>query len=771
MNPFKYLCTTLTALFLAGILNHAAAQQATVRGKIINKKSSEALPAVNISIKNLGRGTATDPDGTYEIKNLTPGNYTLIFTYVGFETQSVDVTLSSAQVKEVNVSLVPKSVSLGGIQVTALSPSLEVNANMKESDVEEANPRDSGELLRSIEGVDAVRRGPVGLDPVIRGLRETEVGTYLDGTRIFPGGPARMDSPLSHLDPSAIQSIEVVKGPYALTWGAGNMSAVKVETRPLNTLNQPFRGNISSGFDTNYNAFEESISLMGNAGKVGYWVHGAWREGNDYTTGNGRNISADFMSREVRGKAGYQISSASSVNISAGYQDQNDINYPGRLLNANYFHTTNMSVEYNYDPDNKLLKSFTLKAYVNDVQHAMDNNGKPTAQANPNRMPPFALDVTVDADMRAKGYRTAATFQTDNYWTFEVGSDFYSAYRNAVRTIDRRDQGMKPPMFPLVDAMWPETTISDLGFFVRTKRPLGNDWTASGTLRFDYVHADADTVSNFFAQNVTSNMESSETNFSGSFTTNYSPSNHWSIGVGIGSVVRTADATERYSDRIPASKAQTSAEFVGNPDLDPERSTQADVWIDLSYPKFRTSLNIFGRVINDYITLEATSLPKRLPLSPNTVYQYVNGGAEFWGFDVSSSYRIIPQLKYSAGINYLWGQDTKLNEPALGISPFSFDTSLRYESNALPLFVESSLHVSADQDRVASARGELATEGYTTVDMITGFTIWQNVSMQVGVNNIFDEAYVNHLNAKNPFTGVQIAEPGRYFFADLNIRF
>ena len=761
----------LVLFFLLALSFSVNAQNASIQGTVTNNETSDPLAGVNIQLDKLNRGVATNAEGKFNLKNLKAGTYKLVFSYIGFQSETVTLTLSDDQQKTVNVGLVPKAVMLNGIQVTALPPSLEVNAGMKESEVEEANPRDSGELLRSIEGVNAVRRGPVGLDPVVRGLRETEVGTYLDGTRIFPGGPARMDSPLSHLDPSAIQSIEVVKGPYALTWGAGNMSAVKVETRPLNSINQLFRGNFSSGYDSNYNAFEESVSLMGNYKKVGYWIHGAWREGNDYTTGDGTAIPGDFMSREIRGKVGYRLTSSSTVNVSLGYQDQQDIDYPGRLLNADYFHTTNISAEYSYNPDESILKSLIIKGYLNDVNHGMDNDGKPTAQADPNRMPPFALDVGVNAEMRAKGYRAAAILQPGSLWTFEVGSDFYTAYRNAVRTIDRRDQGMKPAMFPLVDAMWPQTTISDLGFFARAKRPFSDDWTISGTLRFDYARADADTVSDFFANNVTTDMDASESNISGSLTTNYTPSDNWSIGAGIGSVVRTADATERFSDRIPASKSQTSAEFVGNPDLDPERSTQADLWIDFSYPNLRGSFNLFGRVIDDYITLEATNLPKRLPLSPNTVYTYINGRAEFWGFDFSSSYRLLPQLKYKAGLNYLWGQDTNLNEPALGVAPFSVQTGLRYESSNIPLFLEGTVNMVDGQERVATARGEIATDGYTTVDLITGFTIWKRLSLQLGVNNMFDVDYVNHLNAKNPFSGMQIGEPGRYFFADLNIRF
>ena len=175
--------------------------------------------------------------------------------------------------------------------------------------------------------------------------------------------------------------------------------------------------------------------------------------------------------------------------------------------------------------------------------------------------------------------------------------------------------------------------------------------------------------------------------------------------------------------------------------------------------------------MDSYITIEATNLPKRLPLSPDTVYRYINGSAQFWGFDFSTTYRLIQQLKYKGGLHYLWGKDTELNEPALGVSPLSITNGLRYESRSLPLFAEATIRYDAEQDRISTPRGEQATDNYTTVDLLTGFTLWKQVSLQLGVNNLFDVDYVNHLNAKNPFTGMQIPEPGRYFFADINIRF
>lgn len=40
----------------------------------------------------------------------------------------------------------------------------------------------------------------------------------------------------------------------------------------------------------------------------------------------------------------------------------------------------------------------------------------------------------------------------------------------------------------------------------------------------------------------------------------------------------------------------------------------------------------------------------------------------------------------------------------------------------------------------------------------------------MGIENLTDEAYVNHLNATNPFTRARIPEPGRVLFVRLEQR-
>ena len=758
------LCILLIILGVCGASYEAAAQSTgTIAGRVMDAETGEPLAGANVAVESTGRGAAARQGGSFVISGVPVGTYTLQARFVGYEPQSEEITVPADDTVRVRFTLAPHSVTLQGIEVSALRPDLQPQAQLEETEIREANPRDSGELLRNLPGVDAVRRGPVGLDPVVRGLRETEVGTYLDGTRIFPGGAARMDSPLSHLDPSAIQSIEVVKGPYALTWGAGNMSAIRVETRGLWSSQEPFQTYLTSGYDSNFNSFESAASVSGVQGAAAYRLHGAWREGNDYRTGAGGAIPADFLSREVRGKLGYRLPSEAQVKLSAGYQNQQNIDYPGRLLNADFFNTYNLSVAWEQSSSEGLLRSTEALAYVNRVDHGMDNEDKPTARPMEGRMPPFGLRVNVDSHVNVTGGRLAADLAPGSTLRAEVGGDVYRAHRNALRRIERRDTGK----LLFEDLMWPEATTTDLGLFTKLERSLSPLLHATGTVRLDLVRSKADTASTFFRNNVSTDLSSEEANLSGAATLQVTPGDHWALSLGAGSVVRTADATERYSDRIPASKAQTSAEFVGNPDLAPERSTQADVWIEGSYPRWALSVNAFARRMDDYITLAPTNLPRRLPLSPETVFRYVNGTATFYGGEASLSYRLLSGLHAQLAARYLRGQDETLEEPALGVAPPRLKTGLRYESSGHPFFVQGTAHLVSDQERVAARRGEKPSEGYVTVDLRGGVELRGNVSLQVGVTNLLDVDYTNHLNAKNPFTGQQIPEPGRVFFADL----
>ena len=736
-----------------------------VRGRVSSAEGSQPIGGAVVRPVGGEIWATTNASGAYTLV-ASAGTYLVEASALGYRTLRQEVTIGGGQVTTLDFILESRPLALDGISVSVLRPDLVPQATLAGREIEEANPKDAGELLRALDGVEAVRRGPLGLDPVVRGLRETEVGTYLDGARMFPAGPARMDSPLTHLDPSAIRSIQVVKGPYALTWGAGNLSAIRVETQPLPRQEAGPVGSVAAGYDSNLQASETTGKVFGKNGRVSYFVMGAWRQGDDYESGaddagNRTLIPGDFESWEGRGKFGFDLGENSTLVVGGGYQEQGPIDYPGRLLNADFFESTNFSAQFNWSGLGT-VRGLEIQAYRNAVDHGMTNVGKPTAMDMPGRMPPFALDITVASAMTVAGGRAAADLVLNDAWSAEVGGDVYLTNRDATREIRRASTDML--MF--TSLMWPDADIDDIGAFGRLAWTNGQTRVA-GTVRGDFVSASAPTASDYFLENVGTDLDESETNLSGALTVSTDLTPNWTLALGGGTVVRTADASERYSDRVPASKAQMAAEFMGNPQLAPERSWQGDVWVDGSFERFAVHVGAFARKIDDYITIEATGLTKLLPLSPKTVFQYVNGEATFRGVDASVTAAVTEGLTFDAGITYLRGQDTELAEPALGVAPFRTSFGLRYEEPLGRFYVEGSVNLVAEQKRNALTRGETETTGYETGDVRAGYGLPNGVTIRAGVLNIWDENYVDHLNAKNPFNGIQIAEPGRVLFVDV----
>src|SRR6187431_2436279 len=77
----KFTC----GIFLLILLSAAAqAQQGSIRGNI---KTSDGYPAefVNISLKGTSKGVSANKKGEYEIRNITPGTYTVVASFIGLQ--------------------------------------------------------------------------------------------------------------------------------------------------------------------------------------------------------------------------------------------------------------------------------------------------------------------------------------------------------------------------------------------------------------------------------------------------------------------------------------------------------------------------------------------------------------------------------------------------------------------------------------------------------------------------------------------------------------
>jgi len=787
----RYVFSTFVALTAIFLLAPAAAAQSTgtIAGQVTDSESGAPLPGVNVVLPGLDRGAATESDGRFRIPGVPTGTHELTARFVGYAetTRTVQVTAGASTTLE--ISLTPESVDMTGIQVTALRPDLQPSGELQAEQIRKAEVADPGALLRDLPGVSSVRRGPMGLDPNVRGLSESEVGVYIGGMRTFPAGPARMDSPMSHIDPSTISNINVVKGPYALTWGPSNMSAIRVEQRGEDPPRIPLTGSLRTGFDSNRESVETTGFVMGRQGRWFYSANGAWRTGNDYEAGSGRSIPADFTSGEGRGRVGVELSPQSTLSLTGSYQDQRDIDYPGRLLNAEFFETGMGQLKYEFAQDTGTLRSLNLRASAQQTLHGMSNQGKPTFEAGRDDegnvvRPP--LRIGVDSELQNFSGRVAADLVL-GAWDLTMGSDVVHTFRDAERPLRAAPPGREPFIPPfyqtdegeVLDEAWPGVTITQEGLFVKASRSLANRLTLTGTTRLDLAQSDANDPTQPFLDNAgvtATDLDQNDTMLSGALTASFALAEQWSLSLGGGTVARPPSALERYSDRFPASKSQTSAEFQGIPSLDPERSTQGDLWIEGSGRAWSLSINAFVRHVDDYITLAPTDIDPILPLSPETVFRYINGEANFYGAEVDAAVSLAEPWTARVSGSWLRGDDEALDEPAFGVSPPSTTLGLQWTPRigsrfASDVFLEGSVMLTAEQDRVAATRGEEVTDGYTTVDLRTGADLLDNVTLEVSVENLFDESYVNHLNAKNPFSGEALPETGRVVSTTLSVQF
>ncbi|MCP3958906.1 MAG: TonB-dependent receptor [bacterium] len=646
----------------------------------------------------------------------------------------------------------------GEILVTSSIPEMATERRLPGDEIGESGVLDLAEYFRSVEGLSAIRRGSINLEPTVRGLQEDQVGAFVDGTRTFAAGPGRMDSNISHVGTHATQGVRVIKGPYALAWGAGTLSALEIETIRPSFVSEGFRWNGSLGYRYGDNAgsADAHAGVWGSSEKFRLYLGGGYREGDDYEDGNGDIVPGDYESTDTRWRFGYRPSENLLLEYSGGYQEQFDIDYPGRLLDATYFYGRSHALELTWNGEGALSEVHG-QVYANRKDHLMNNGEKPTAQPMPGRIPPFGIEVALPTESNTEGGRFRVAVDRDVVeWSF--GADYYRVQQNASRTISRRSNGFV--LFE--DVVWPDAEIEDLGGWGQVVW-AGDGVRVGATVRVDEVDATAAELSPFYLANTSGSPDQSESNLSAAVSATFDLADGWAFTVGAGRAVRTATAQERYSDRFPSTRFQLAAEFMGNPELDPEASIELDAGIRGTVGDLLVELDTFYREIDDYITVAPDpTLPKRLPLSPPVVFRYVNGSrATYAGGELLLRHRVNDLFSWRAALSYVRAEDEALDEPVLGIAPLNGEVGFRFHLLERRLWIDLATRFADRQDRVATSRFEQETPGWAVYDLSAGYELASGWTLTAAVDNLADHAYAEHLNSPNPFTRERISELGR----------
>ena len=792
-----WLTAALVALAVALAPPVARAQDGgPVTGRVTDAQSL-ALPGVAVVLRTRDAGfvvsATTDRSGAFEIPDVAAGEYVLAAMLLGFATREQPIAVGAGGA-DAAITLAVGAFSQQ-VTVSALMPEVATELIITADEIERRVAQDLAQSLRDHAGVTALRRGAINLDPSVRGLYAEQIGVFVDGTRTFAAGPARMDSGLSHVSPHALQSLHVVRGPYALTWGAGTLSAIRADTFKPAFSGGAFEigGRAGYNYGSNGGANDAIASLHGSSDRLRFTFQHNARTGNDYTDGDGATVQGDYESFDTRWSLGGRMHDRTLLEYTGGYQKQNDIDYPGRILDATLFETQSHALDFSHVRPRGRVSEIAGQVYLNAKSHVMNNHNKPTAVRNPQRTPPFPLDVHLPASSDTLGGRFHAAFETGPL-SYKLGFDAYRLQQNATQTITDRDTGrIHHSMHPV----WPDAEMTNIGGYAQVVYDRGRN-IFGGTVRIDREQARVGGVTQFFADNAVTDyglhavhgaghgashgttmllagdpFAQNNTNVSAAANASLRVTDTWLVTLGVGRAVRSPSALERYADRFPAVKFQTAAEFVGNPLLVPEKSLEVNAGTTLRVAQATLEGDVFWRAIDDYITVARDpNLSQRLPLSPSQVFRYVQAdSARFIGLDLRAESAAGPWLSLRGAWSFVRAEDLLFDEPLFGIPPFEQRYAVDIHNPARTRWVELQITNTAAQNRVATARLEMPTAGWTTIDLTAGGQLVDGVTLRAGIRNLTDEFYINHLNSLNPFSGQRIAETGRSGYVGLEFAF
>jgi len=224
MRCLIFVMACLQALTLQAQSNDG--ESYTLSGKVVSATEGEALPGVNVVVKNSQMGTVTDIDGNFSLK--VSSNDVLLISFIGYLTEEIAVNGQS----NVEVALMEDIAQLDEIVVVGYG-------EMKRADMSSAQTSIGAEDIQktvntTIEQAIQGRAAGVyvtqntgqpggGISVNIRGINSingsNEPLYVIDGVQIAPDrvqyGSASSSNPLAGLNPADIESMEILQGPSA----------------------------------------------------------------------------------------------------------------------------------------------------------------------------------------------------------------------------------------------------------------------------------------------------------------------------------------------------------------------------------------------------------------------------------------------------------------------------------------------------------------------------------------------------------------------------
>ncbi|MBT3697842.1 MAG: TonB-dependent receptor [Gammaproteobacteria bacterium] len=663
---------------------------------------------------------------------------------------------------------------LTDIQITA--PVLNSQDLTKQAieDINTKNAIDGGDLLRSINGINTIRRGGHGLDPVIRGQSDQRLNSFLNGAIVYGACSSKMDPASTYVNIENYDSISVIKGSQSVLYGPGGPGGViryETITEPLyqstkdgSKQGQTYKLKIGQTFDSNAEAKTTIGDFTLGLGQAYFRVNGSYSEAGNYETGTGLKPLTEYQTSNYSTILGKRLDDGSKLEFTYTDNSQENIGFAGLPMDIVYSYTDIYNLKYHRVTPLGLFTSMKIEMFNSDMDHLMDNY---TMRSANSMRTPAASDTY--------GGRIIGATNSG----MKIGVDYEHNTRDAEQNmvISGTERHLA--------YLWPGAEIAKLGLFLEKDNKVSEQTTMSYGLRLDRVETDAtraadDPGSAHMAQVTANSLYTAHysgtvtvgkrdfSNFSGflRFKKDYGPMS--SAYISLSRNERTPDATELFNAKTSmAMGGKYRLRHIGNPNLNSEVHTTLEIGFENMFMGSHVNGSLYLNDISDYITTYRAS-DGTYDNTVNDARIYKNVDATIWGYELTAQKDITSNVKTIFNLNYTHGDDDTQNRPLAQMMPLSGDISLEYQTGSVNYGIRANF---ADtQDRFDSRVLDTGrTGGYTVYDLYAGFEPTPNIRFTMGISNLTDKRYATHLNSTNSLnaTADRVDEPGRSFWGSL----
>jgi iron complex outermembrane receptor protein len=621
--------------------------------------------------------------------------------------------------------------------------------------------RESADALRDLLGVSGSRMGGHGTDVSIRGLSQTRINVLLDGAYVHGGCPNRMDPPTSYAAANSYEQVTVIRGTQTLEFGGGGPGGTILFERSTERFSEDetYRGRVDAGYRGNGGTTDLAADLaFGNADYFGRFI-GSLTDARNYQDGDGNDVRSAYTSTSGTAIIGYTPSDLTRFEASIDAQRTDDLLFPGAGMDSPQ--ADNDTIRLRFDTAERIGPFAQVRAelYRSEVEHVMDNYTlRPLPPGNPAMRAPSTSDTS-------GGRLVAEMDSTVGRWKFGIDGQYN----------DREAERFNDTAGVLNSVLWPGVEIDQTGVFAELTHPIDAGNRLIGGLRYDYVKSNASRAdidppgmamspNQLYAIYYNGAQASKQTdhNVGGLLRFEHDLADaDATVFAGFARSVRTPDATERY---IASNGMAPSMRWVGNPNIDPEKHHQVELGIVMRRNAWQFDGSVFYNDVDDYI------LRDRFTAAGNNATIYRNVDATLIGGEAKLAYRFTPQWRGEIGAAYVRAENDTDDRPIAQTPPLEGIASLEYLQDALLLgarFRGAARQSRVDTESSSGIPGQgldvQKTPGWGVLDLYATIDITDSVTLDAGIDNLFDKNYAQHLNRSNAFdpTQVQVNEPGR----------